>query len=560
MNRIIRVNMNEQKVREEEGSAELSILGGRSLIDKILTLEVDPTVHPLGKGNKLIFSPGLFAGTPVPNSGRLSVGAKSPLTYGIKEANGGGTVAFKLGRLGIKAIIIEGQADEGTYLLVVGKDGIRIEAAPEVSRLGNYEVCATLRNRYGQVAIASIGPCGEMGMSASTVAITDTNGFPSRHCGRGGLGAVMGSKGLKAVVVDDAGCKARKPARPEIFKEDLKEVVDTIGNNPRIGFFRSQGTPGLIALAHERGSLPTLNHRSGSFDGFDGISSRKMAELQEKRGGSMTHGCMPGCIVKCSNIYLDKAGKYLTSGLEYESLAMMGANLGIDDLDTVAAMERKCDDYGLDTIEVGSAIGVLGEESGLFQFGDKANALGLVDEIGEGTVLGRVLGNGVAFTGRAFGTERVPAVKGQALPAHCARAMKGVGVTYATSPQGADHTAGFVAEENLSPVGHADRSRIAQKNMMLMDSVGFCYFSLLMGNFQICKKLIESLLGTECSEDKLFEMVKTALKEEKSFNMAAGLTEASDRLPEFMETEPLTPTNTVFDVPKEELKAVFDRL
>ncbi len=559
MNTIIRVDMNNCHIREERCVEEFSLLGGRSLIDRMLTLEVDPTTHPLGMGNKLVFAPGLFAGSSVPNSARLSVGAKSPLTFGIKEANAGGTVAYKLGRLGVKAIVVEGQSDPGSHVLVVQKEDIRLEAAPELTMLGNYQVCEKLRERYGRVAIASIGPCGEMGMSAATVAITDTNGLPSRHCGRGGLGAVMGSKGLKAVVIDDTGCKTRKPVGPWLFKANRREVVQTIQNNPRTGFFRSQGTAGMIAFANERGSLPTLNHRKGSFEGFDGISSRKMAELQEKRGGNMTHGCMPGCLVKCSNIYHDKWGRYLTSGLEYESLAMMGANLGIDDLDTVAAMERKCDDYGLDTIEVGSAMGVLGE-CGLFEFSDAAQAMSLVNEIGQGSVLGRVLGNGAAFTGRAFGVERVAAVKGQAIPAHCARAMKGVGVTYATSPQGADHTAGFVAEENLSPLGHADRSRTAQMNMMLMDSVGFCYFSLLMGNFQICADLIENLCGVECDGARLVEMVKAALREEKGFNGAAGITDATDRLPEFMEREPLLPANTVFDVPRTDLKAVFEEM
>ncbi|MCP4578804.1 MAG: aldehyde ferredoxin oxidoreductase [Deltaproteobacteria bacterium] len=551
--------MNEQKVREEEGPAGLSILGGRALIDKILTQEVDPTIHPLGKGNKLIFAPGLFAGTPIPNSGRLSVGAKSPLTYGVKESNGGGTVAFKLARLGIKALIIEDQHKDGPFVLVVKKDSIKVEHAPDLAMLGNYELCTKLREKHGQAAISSIGPCGEMGMSASTVAITDTNGFPSRHCGRGGLGAVMGSKGLKAVIVDDSGAAGRKPVHSKTFRKDIKEVVEFIKNNPRTGFFRSEGTPGMIALANDRGSLPTRNHHFGAFEGFDGISSRKMAELQEERGGSMTHGCMPGCIVKCSNVYFDNKKVYLTSGLEYESLAMLGANLEISDLDIVAAMERKCDDYGLDTIDVGSALGVLGEH-GLFEFGNGKQATDILDQIGDGSALGRILGQGVAFTCRAFGIDRIPAVKGQAIPAHCSRAMKGVGVTYATSPQGADHTAGFVGEENLSPVGHAERSRNAQMNMMLMDSMGFCYFSLLMGNFQICARLIESLCGVDCSEESVFDMVKAALKEEKAFNGRAGITEAADRLPEFLGTEPLAPNNSVFDVPDEDLKAVFGKL
>ncbi|RJR27590.1 MAG: aldehyde ferredoxin oxidoreductase [Desulfobacteraceae bacterium] len=559
MNRIVRIDMKNQEVREEKASKELFLLGGRSLIDKILTDEVDPAVHPLGEGNKLVFAPGLFAGTPIPNSGRLSIGAKSPLTGGIKESNGGGTVALTMARLGIKALVIEQRPENAPYILIVKKDSVAIEPAPELAMAGNYELCGRLREKYPHAAIASIGPCGEMKMTASTIALTDTNGFPSRHCGRGGLGAVMGSKGLKAVVLDDKGGSGKAPSDPDAFKENIKEVIELIKSNPRVPFFRREGTAGMIPLASARGSLPTRNHRSGSFKGFEGLSSQRMAELQSQRGGSMVHGCMPGCIVKCSNVYFDRDKKYLTSGFEYESLAMLGANLEIDDMDAVAAMERKCDDYGLDTIEVGAAIGVLGE-SVFFEFGNKEMAIDLVDQIGKGSPLGRVLGQGVATTCHVLGTSRVPAVKGQAIPAHCARSIKGVGVTYATSPQGADHTAGYVIDDNLSPVGQADRSRVAQINMMLMDSLGFCYFCFLMGKLSTYSKLIRSLYGVDCDEEMLIQLAKTALKQEKEFNGRAGLTGASDRMPEFLLTEPLPPTNSVFDVPQDDLVSLFDKL
>ncbi len=312
-------------------------------------------------------------------------------------------------------------------------------------------------------------------------------------------------------------------------------------------------------MANERGSLPTRNHRFGSFAGSEGLSSQKMIELQEKRGGSMVHGCMPGCIVKCSNIFHDNEKRYLTSGLEYESLAMLGANLEIDDIDVVAAMERKCDDYGIDTIDIGAALGVLGE-SDLFEFGNKTMALDLIDQIGRGSTLGMILGQGVSTTCRVLGIDRIPAVKGQAIPAHCSRTMKGLGVTYATSPQGADHTAGFVGEENLSAEGQAERSRNAQINMLFLDSLGLCYFSFLIGTFLIYSKLIKSLYGIDCSEEELIDMAKVALREEKGFNLGAGITEAADRLPEFLENEPLAPANEVFDVPKDDLKAVFGQL
>ena len=416
--------MTKQTILEETPSTQFSLLGARSLIDRILTQEVNPRIHPLGEENTLIITTGLFAATTIPNANRLSVGAKSPLTNGIKGSNGGGTAAFKLARLGIRALIIEGRPESGPFILVIKKNSITTESAPECAMMGNYELCADLRKKHGDVATLSIGPCGEMRMAASTIAISDMNGFPSRHCGRGGLGAVMGSKGLKAIVIDDAGGSNQKAENPRAFKEAVKEAAALIKNNPRFSFFQSQGTAGLIPIANARGSLPTRNYRSGTFQGSDGLSGQKMAELQKERGGGMGHACSPGCIAKCSNVYYSSKNEYLTSGLEYETLGMLGANLEIGDLDAVAAMERKCDDYGLNTIDIGAAPGVLAETV-FFEFGNKDKALGLIDEIRKGSILGMALGQGVAATCRVFGVDRVPAVKGQALPAHSARALKG---------------------------------------------------------------------------------------------------------------------------------------
>lgn len=560
MDRIIRVDLANQKIIEEMAPKELNPLGGRALIDRILSMEVDPSIHPLSRENKLIFAPGLFAGTSVPNSGRLSVGAKSPLTSGIKEANSGGTLATRLARLGIKALILEGRSKSGAQMIVVKKDSISIVSAEDYAGFGNYEASRRIREQFGNhVALASIGPCGEMMMSAATIAISDTNGFPSRHCARGGLGAVMGSKHIKAIVVDDKGGSSQRPLNRDSFRAAVKEATEIIKNNPRTSFFRSKGTPGLIPIDNARGSLPTRNYRLGSFDRFQGLGAERMVELIKERGGKMGHACMPGCIVRCSTIFHDKEKAYLTSALEYETLAMLGSNLEIDDMDTVASMDRKCDDYGLDTIEIGATLGVLGETD-YFDFGDKNKALALIDEIGSGTLLGRIMGQGVYVTCRVFGIDRVPAVKGQALPAHSARSMKGLGVTYATSPQGADHTAGFVAEDPLSPEGQVERSLQAQINMLLMDSLGLCYFCFLMGNIGLFTRLINALLGLNMREADVLNISKKALREEIDFNVKAGIPVNNFSLPKFLESEPLFPTNEVFDVPKDEIRRIFDSI
>jgi len=341
------------------------------------------------------------------------------------------------------------------------------------------------------------------------------------------------------------------------------ESVEIIKKGPRLSFFQENSTVGVISSASERGSMPTRNFRLGTFDKADGLGSERLKELNLQRGGKVGHKCMPECLVKCSNVFFDEKKQYLTSALEYETVTMLGANLEIDDIDKVAQMDRRCDDYGIDTIETGATLGVLCDETDLLSFGDPDGALGLIDEIGRGTTLGRVLGQGVVITSRAFGICRVPAVMGQSLPGHSAQFFKGLGVTYATSPQGADHTAGITVAEGLSPQGQVERSRNAQLNSLLMDSTGCCYYSFLGGdltNIDLFASLFNALYGLNVGGDDLLNMLKTALKEEIQFNKQAGISDQVDRIPEFLRRESLPPTNAVFDVSKEEMMSIFDSL
>ena len=286
------------------------------------------------------------------------------------------------------------------------------------------------------------------------------------------------------------------------------------------------------------------------------VNSDRLKALVAQRKGAMGHACMRGCVIRCSNVFNDPQGRYLTSGLEYETIAMMGPNLDIDDLDTIAQMDYRCDDYGIDTIETGATIGIL-SETDLFRLGDGQKAIQLVDEIGNGTVLGRVLGQGATTTGRVFGITRIPAVKGQSLPAHEARSLKGLGVTYATSPQGADHTAGFVADEPFSREGHTERSRKAQINMVIVDSLGLCQFTGLRDEYDLFARLMGALTGTAPSPEEVWRIGQEALWKERTFNRAAGIGSGQDRLPEFMRSEALPPNGNVFDVEEEDLDKVF---
>jgi len=553
---ILKVDMSEKKVTRQP-VPEDKIVGGRAMVDYLVTEYGLPTAHPLSKESVFVVAPGLLAGTGAPQSGRLSIGGKSPLTGGIKEANSGGTAAHKLGRLGIRGIMVEGRSGEW-QILKIDTNGAKFEPAGAIVGLKNYEACEKLRQMYGaKCGIIIIGPAGEMKLANSTVAVTDPDGNPARHAARGGLGAVMGAKGLKAIVIDDEGCGVRKPVDEENFKSAAKSLTDAIQNGPFTQALHTLGTAIFVDADNGRGSLPTNNHRLGSFDKSNNINATKFVEMVKARNGSMGHGCMAGCVVRCSSVFHDASKNFITAALEYETIGMLGSNLGIDDLDAIARMDRKCDDLGIDTIELGCTIGIL-NDVGLFEFGDAAKAEALIDEIAKGTPMGRILGSGVVGTARAFGIDRVPAVKGLGIPAHAARSSKGWAVTYATSPQGADHTAGAVMEEPLSPKGQAERSRLSQIGMAAFDATGICLFTFLGPAPQLIVPAINSLYGISWTVEDYLEMGKEMLRQERGFNAKAGIGPGADRIPDWMRVEPLPPTNALFDVPQEDIDSVFN--
>jgi len=553
---ILKVNMTKKEIAAEPVPKD-KIVGGRAMVDYLLTEYGVPLAHPLSPEAIFVAAPGLLAGTGAPQSGRISFGGKSPLTGGIKEANAGGTAAHKLGRLGIRAIMVEGRSEEW-QVLKIDSEGYAFEPAGDIVGMKNYPACEKLRQKYGdKIAIIIIGPAGEMKLANSTIAVTDPEDRPARHAGRGGVGALMGAKGLKAIVVDSSDVSARKAADEEAFKKAVKAAAETIKNGPLTEIMHTLGTNVCIDADGDRGSLPSYNHRHGAFEKRKGLCSNTMIELNNARGGSMGNACMPGCIVRCSPIFHDADGNHLTSALEYETVAMLGANLGIDDLDAVARMDRQCDELGLDTIEVGCAIGVL-NDADLFDFGDAAKAEAYIDEIGRGTPMGRIIGSGVTQTAKVFGIDRIPAVKGQGIPAHSARSLKGWAVTYATSPQGADHTAGVVEEDPLSPVGQVERSRTQQIATAALDATGLCMFTFIEKQPELIAPMIAALYGVEWTADDFDEMGKESLRQERAFNTAAGISPEADGLPDWMRKEPLPPTNAVFDVPQEEIDQLFN--
>lgn len=557
MAHIIRVNMSDLKVETEEVPEGYLLLGGRGLTAKIMNNEVPPACDPWGRYNKLIIATGFFSGTGAVSSSRISVGGKSPLTGGIKEANAGGVAGQKLGRLGIKAIIFEGQPEKkNMYLLKVDSKGAELIEANQLTGLGNYAVAEKLREQYGkEVGIVSVGKAGEMRFANSTVAVTDVEGRPCRHAARGGLGSVMGSKGIKAVVIDDENTSNVPIKDKKAFREAVRENARILREDKGLVLLLSTyGIAGAVNLINEMGALPTRNFRSGKFEGAEKITGERMAELRKMRGGRM-HACMPTCTVGCSPVFLNRNGEYVTAAFEYEALAMLGSNLGIDDIDAIAEMDRLCDDYGLDTIETGSALAVAAE-AGLIDFGDGKKAKDLIKEMGQGTLLGRILGQGAAVAARVLGVSRVAAVKGQALPGHEPRVLKCTGVTLATSPMGADHTAGMVLDSSIPKNKLVETSKNNQILFALVDSTGCCQIAFAVPGTAV--PLIQGMLnaryGLELTEKDVLEIGRAVLEEEVKFNRAAGITESHNKLPEFFLEEPLPPTDYIFDLPEEELK------
>lgn len=570
--KIFRVNMSDLSFKMEDVPKEWELLGGRGLTSTIVSKEVEPTSHPLGSKNKLVFAPGLLAGTMAGNSGRLSVGAKSPLTGGIKESNSGGTAAQRLAKLGVKALIVEGIPEgDKWYCIHVHKDGVEIKEEKELLGKGNYEVMHTMTDRYGEnTGVISIGQAGEHKVSCANISVKDPKGH-IRSAGRGGLGAVMGSKRIKFITLDDNDGAGIEIKDKEKFKNAAQVFNKGLLSHPVSGdALPKYGTDVLVNILNEAGGLPTKNYRYGQYEYAENISGETMHDTIMKRNGDTTHGCHVGCIIRCSQTYNDKDGRYLTSGFEYETIWGFGAGCTIKDLDVIAHIDHECDDIGIDTIDMAGTM-MVAMEAGILEWGDGKGVLKLLEEVKKGSYLGRIIGNGPDFAGKAFGVTRIPTVKGQTMPAYDSRAVKGIGVTYATTPMGADHTAGYSVTANILKVGgHIDPlkkegqielSRNLQIATASLDSAGLCIFvAFAVLDYEPVSHaiidMINAMYGTDWSVDDWFNLGRYVLKTELAFNKAAGFTNKDDRLPEFLQ-EPIPPHDAVWDFSGEELDSVL---
>lgn len=563
MEQMLRLDMRTLSARFQPLPAEYRLMGGRALTSRLVAAEVDPACDPLGPHNKLVLAPGLLSGTVLSSSSRLSAGAKSPLTGGIKEANSGGNTGWRMAQHSIRALVVEGQPEPGQwYIAVVSRDQCRFEPAGDLVGLGTYETSARLFERFGKkAAIALIGPAGEQRLNIAGIANTDPEGRSSRFCARGGLGAVMGSKGLKAIVILDPGANSMPDMIDlPMWRENSKPYLQELRTSPSIARYRDFGTASTLEFVNKLGALPIRNFSRGSDPETERISGLLMAEVIKQRGGQNSHSCMTGCAIQCSNVWVDQEGKELASSMEFETNCLFGSNLEIFDFDAIAQFTWECNDLGVDTIETGGAVGVA-MEGGVIPFGDVEGVKDLLRQIRQGTVLGRLIGAGATMAGKVLGV-RVASVKGQVMAAYDPRGIKGNGVTYATSPMGADHTAGQTVAhkvDHLDPKGKVAISREVQVVATLLDALGFCNFARAVYPATTAQflNLYKARTGVEVTEAEMLQMARETILTEIAFNRRAGLGPETDRIPEWMREVPLAPHETVFDVPQEEMDQIW---
>jgi len=561
--KILRVDVKNEKIAFENLSEQWKSIGGSAFIAKIMNKEVPPPADPLGPENLFIVAVGPLAGTGAPQLGRISVGAKSPLTLGIKEANSGGPAGQVLDRLGLRAVIVQGAPrDQRSYCLFISKDKTALIPADKYRGMKNYELVEKLRKEYGErIAVICTGIAGERKYKGASVSFTDIFGDPSRNAARGGLGAVMGSKGLKAIIIDPSQLGQVDIAHPEQFRKVVKAWVEILKHDISCSLYSCFGTPFAVSNSASQGTLPSNNYRSGRPANFIAVSGNSIQKILFERGGKM-HGCMPGCVVKCSIVYPDKNGNRLCAAYEYETIAMLGTNLGITDPDAVARLKFMCDDLGLDAIETGSSLG-LAADAGKMSFGDWESAARLLEEIEEETPLGLALGSGVVATARYLNVNRIPAYKGQAIPGHDPRSVKGTGVTYFTSPMGADHTAGLTYKIPKSRDKQAENSLRSQIQAATCDSFGYCLNSVPGGRasiYQFFADLINARYGLRLTSKDVMEIGKQTLKDQLAFNEKAEFSKMDSRAATFVREEAIAPTGQVFDVDDAEIQRIWKGL
>ncbi|PYM20062.1 MAG: aldehyde ferredoxin oxidoreductase [Candidatus Rokuibacteriota bacterium] len=563
------IRLTDRTITRQELSGEAVVKVGRYLIAKNLLEMGAATVDPLSPENPLIFSAGPFAGTSWSNANRTSVGCKSPLTGGIKEANGGGTFSYALGHLKLSGFTLHG-ASPDWVVIHFKKDGtIEFDDASPYLRKGNFEAAAMLHACYGKkVSVALCGPVGEYQGLIAGIAFSDKDNRPSRLSARGGVGAVLGSKKVKAIVVD----MDRIPPFEDTKKvnQSIKEYAKMLQADGIVtNFYAKLGTMGMADVQNYMGGLPVRNFSAGQLANVAAGETFKMGAeyigpLNTGRGGEQTHACMPGCVIQCSNVYHDQSGKEVVSPVEYETLGLLGSNCGITEPDDLAQLNFVANDLGVDTIETGAMLAVL-MEAGLGRFGDAKFMADCLAEIRQGTENGRIWALGTARVGAHYGVRRVPVIKKQAISAYDPRVVEATGITMMATAQGADHTAGNLPRlktREMDTESLITQSLAQQVKVAANDSLGLCVFgqSVSNTNTEFLANALNAAHGTSFTKDFFEELGREALKLEAEFNRRAGFTEKDDELPAFFYQESLPPTDHVARFHGADVHGMYERL
>lgn len=557
MGKLLRVDLTERRTWVEELDPETArkYIGGSGLAAKYLYEETDAGTDPLGPENLLIFMTGPFTSTIVPNSGRHAVVAKSPLTGIWGEGDVGGTWGVMLKRAGYDGILVKGKASEPVYLWV-HEEGVEIRPARHLWGKDTFEVDELIRGEtHPKAVISSIGPAGE---NLVKMAVVMSDGRDGRAAGRGGLGAVMGSKNLKAIAV--YGTKRPAVADEEKLRAFTKEMAAAIRERTQ-GMARF-GTAGGLQAMEELGDLPIRNWYQGSWpEGAAKIGGQRMAETILTRN----YHC-GACVIGCGRTVKLERGDYAgveQGGPEYETLASLGALCLVDDLEAVALANEYCNRYGLDTISTGSAIafamecwehGLITEEDtdGLkLEWGNSGAMLEMVQRIAKREGFGRVLADGVLAAARAIGPraeEYAIHVKGLEFPAHDPRAYNSVAVGYATSNRGACHLQGYThmfeksvtmpelgydeIQDRFGVEGKGVLTAKCQDLMCLLDSLKMCKFSLA-GGVKVTHMIewLNYVTGWDVSLQEFLKTGERIFNLKRLYNVRCGISRKDDTLP-----------------------------
>jgi len=562
----LQIDLSKETVEKENLQGEEIVRAGRYRIAQTLLQQGKAQVDPLSPQNPLIFSVGPFAGTNFSNANRVSVGSKSPLTGGIKEANAGGTFGVAMGQLLISGFTLHNACEQWS-IIHIGQDGaVRFEPAAPYLGKTNTETAELLHEKYGKkISLALCGPVGEYQGLMAGIALSDADRRPSRMAARGGVGAVMGSKKVKAIVLE----MHKMPTfhdRKKVMSA-VRQYKKMLDESAAVDNFKTLGTAFVADLNNYAGGLPVNNFSRGRLVDTD-IEPLKMGgdhlkEQNLRRGGDQSHACMPGCVIQCSNVYFDEAGKELVSPVEYETIGLLGTNCGITDPDDLAPLNFTANDIGIDTIELGATIGIL-MEAGLAEFGDLEFMKNVLQQIKQGSEEGRFLAQGTHRVGEHYQVKRLPVVKKQAISAYDPRVNEVTGVTMMMTTQGADHTAGNLPfwdckDKTVDEI--VDASMAAQVDAAAADSLGICIFgrSVTDSNHGFIVDALNDAHGTNLSASFLSALGKETLVLEHEFNLAAGFDTGHNTLPQFFYDEPVEPTGKIVRYGSDEVDASIQR-